>query len=78
MHAGGAGHGGGGYDLGLSAFEEGAEVDFRMEHEFLASFAICPEVGGGVITGCKAVVGGGDHAVVVVKCGGADFAVGVF
>lgn len=77
LHAGGAGHGGCGDDLGLAAFEEGAEVDFCVEHEFLAAFAVCPEIGGCVEAGCEAVIGGGDDAVVMVKGSGTDFPVGI-
>lgn len=78
LHAGGAGHGGGGDDLGLTALKEGAEVDFCVEHEFLATFAISPEIGGCVEAWGEAVVGGGDDTVVVIKGCGADFAVGIF
>lgn len=46
-----------------------------MEHEFLAAFAICPEILGGIEAGGEAVVGGGNDAVVVVEGGGADLAV---
>ena len=43
LHASSARHGGGGDDLCLSAFEKGAEINFRVEHEFLSAFAIGPE-----------------------------------
>lgn len=75
LHAGGAGHGGGGDDFRLAAFEEGAEVDFRVQHEFLPAFTVDPKILRGIETGGQAVVGGGDDAVVVVKSRCADLAV---
>lgn len=44
LHTGGAGHGGGGDDFGFAALEEGTEVNFCVEHEFLAALAIDPEI----------------------------------
>jgi hypothetical protein len=75
LHAGGAGHGSGGDNFGFAAFEEGAEVDLRVEHEFLTALAIGPEILGSIEAGGEAVVGGGDHAVVVVKCRRTHFSI---
>lgn len=44
LHASGAWHGCGRDDFSLSTFEKGAEVDLSMQHEFLASLAIDPEI----------------------------------
>ncbi len=77
LHAGGAGHGGGGDNFGLSTLEQGAEVDFRMQHEFLPALAVGPKTLGSIETRGEAVVGGGDHAVVVVKSCRTDLAVRV-
>lgn len=68
LHAGGTGHGGGGDNLGFAAFEQGTEVDLRVEHEFLPTLAIGPKILRSIEAGGEAVVGGGDYTVVVVKC----------
>jgi hypothetical protein len=77
LHAGGAGHGGGGDDFGLTAFKKGTEVDLRVEHEFLATIAIFPKSGRSIESRGEAVVGCSDHAVVVVESGGTHFPVGI-
>lgn len=78
LHAGGAGHGGAGHDFCLAALEEAAEVDFCVEHVFLALLAGVPEAFRGGEAGEEPVVRGADDAVVFVQRGGPDFAVGVF
>lgn len=78
LHAGGAGHGGAGHDFCLAALEEAAEVDFCVEHVFLALFAGVPEAFRGGEAGEESVVGGADDSVVLVERGSSDFAEGVF
>lgn len=78
LHAGGAGHGGAGHDFCLAALEEAAEVDFCVEHVFLALFAGVPEAFRGGEAGEETVVGGTDDAVVFVQRGGTYLAEGVF
>ena len=78
LHARGAGHGGAGYNFGLAAFEEAAQVNFCMEHEFLAFLTGSPEALRCGKSGEKPIVGGTDDAVVFIQRGGADLAVGVF
>ena len=75
LHAGGAGHGGGGDDFSLSSFEQGTEIDLRMQHEFLPTLAIDPKICGCVEAWGKSVVGCGDDAVIVVQGRGTNFAV---
>lgn len=78
LHAGGAGHGGAGHDFCLAALEEAAEVDFCVEHVFLALLTGVPEAFRGGEAGEEAVVGGTDDAVVFVQRGGSDLAEWVF
>jgi len=75
LHAGGAGHGGGCDDFSLSSLEQGAEIDLRMQHEFLPTLAIDPKICWCVEAWGKSVVGCGDDAVIVVQGRSAYFAV---
>ena len=74
LHATGAGFGGAGDEFDVAAGEEAAEVDFGMNHEAAASVTICPEFGGGVVTGSEAIVSGANDAVIEVEGDGAYFA----
>ena len=77
LHARGAGHGGAGYYLGFAALEEAAEVNFCMEHEFLAFGARCPKAFGRGKAGEESVVGRANDAVILIEGGGAYLAVGI-
>ena len=49
-----------------------------MQHEFLASIPVHPEICGSIEAGCKAVVSSSDHAIIVIKSGGPDFPIWIF
>ena len=78
LHAGRAGHGGGRDQLRLPTAEKAAEIDLRVEHEFLARIPVIPESRRRIVAWSQTIIRRADHPIVKIQRGGPYLPVRVF